>query len=114
SLVQEAERILAGGAPDPAVIRAALAPLRAQADLDTVVLGCTPFPLLGEHLAAALPRRVRLVDSSEAIARLTLQVAAAYPRRVGRDRRLATAPAARPARVLAALDFDAPSHLPAS
>lgn len=114
SLVQEAERILAGGAPDLAVIHAALEPLRAQADLDTVVLGCTHFPLLGEHLAAALPRRVCLVDSSEAIARRTLQVTAAYARRVGRDRSLATAPDARLARVLAAFDFDAPSKLIAS
>lgn len=114
SLVQEAERMLTGGAPDPAVIHAALEPLRAQPDLDTVVLGCTHFPLLGGQLAAALPRRVRLVDSSEAIARRTLQVATAYARRVGRDRSLATAPDARLARALAAFDFDAPSQLIAS
>lgn len=111
SLVQEAERVLAGGAPDPAMIRAALEPLWTQPDLDTVVLGCTHFPLLGEYLAAALPRRVRLVDSSEAIARRTLQVATAYARRVGCDRSLATAPDARLARALAAFNFDAPSQL---
>lgn len=36
---------------------------------DTVVLGCTHFPLLREELASVLPKGTRLIDSGAAIAR---------------------------------------------
>lgn len=36
---------------------------------DTVVLGCTHFPLIAEELKSALPDGTRLVDSGAAIAR---------------------------------------------
>jgi glutamate racemase len=38
---------------------------------DTVVLGCTHFPLLQEELQQVLPEGTRLVDSGAAIARRT-------------------------------------------
>jgi len=38
---------------------------------DTVVLGCTHFPLLQEELLEVLPEGTRLVDSGAAIARRT-------------------------------------------
>ena len=38
---------------------------------DTVVLGCTHFPLLAEELMQVLPEGTRLVDSGAAIARRT-------------------------------------------
>ena len=64
---------LAGeGWTDPAdevlrvVARRYLAPLL-EARIDTLVLGCTHYPLLKAAIAAALPG-VRLVDSAEAIA----------------------------------------------
>lgn len=38
---------------------------------DTVVLGCTHFPLLAEELTFVLPKGTRLVDSGTAIARRT-------------------------------------------
>ncbi|MFC0179332.1 glutamate racemase [Thorsellia kenyensis] len=38
---------------------------------DTVVLGCTHFPLLSEELLKVLPEGTRLVDSGQAIARRT-------------------------------------------
>ncbi len=38
---------------------------------DTVVLGCTHFPLLQDELLQALPEGTRLVDSGAAIARRT-------------------------------------------
>lgn len=110
-LVREAERLLAGDEPDPAVIEAVTAPLWAATDLDTVVLGCTHFPLLGERIAAACPRPVQLVDSSEAIARRTAQVASDPVERVGRDQSLATAPDARLCRAMAAFGFDEPRLL---
>lgn len=110
-LVKEAERLLAGEEPDQAVIRAVMEPLVREPDLDTVVLGCTHFPLFGERLVAAFPRPVRLVDSSDAIARRTVQVASDPAPRAGRDRSLATAPDAGLARALAGFDFDEPRLL---
>jgi glutamate racemase len=48
------------------IVRRYVAPLRA-ADIDTLVLGCTHYPLLEEAIAAELPG-VALVDSARAIA----------------------------------------------
>ena len=39
------------------------------ADVDTLVLGCTHFPLVKSQLAAKLPAHLKLVDSGQAIAR---------------------------------------------
>lgn len=44
-----------------------LAPL-AAAGVDTVILGCTHYPLLREAIAAEFPGEVDLVDSGEAVA----------------------------------------------
>lgn len=73
-LVEQAERLLAGAPLDDAAISAALAPLWAVPELDTVVLGCTHFPLLRDVLAAAAPRPLQWVDSGSAIARRVAQV----------------------------------------
>lgn len=70
-LVGLAEAKLAGEAIDPAAIAAAVAPMLAQphgAEIDTIVLACTHFPLLADELAAALPG-VRLIDGAPGIAR---------------------------------------------
>lgn len=71
-LVAAAEAKLRGETLDPGAIRAALAGLRAHprgAELDTLVLACTHFPLLREELVAELGEGVRLVDGAEGIAR---------------------------------------------
>jgi glutamate racemase len=71
-LVEAAERKIQGLPVDGAVIDGVLARLFGQPDgdrLDTVVLGCTHFPLLGPELAAAAPRPVVWMDSGAAIAR---------------------------------------------
>ncbi len=78
-LVEQAERLLAGEPVDDAVIDAGLAPLWRAPTLDTVVLGCTHFPLLRDRLDARAPRRVGWVDSGSAIARRVAQVAGALP-----------------------------------
>ncbi len=67
-LVALAEAKLAGEAINPAAIAAAVRPLREADGLDTVVLACTHFPLLGPELAVALPG-VRFVDGGPGIAR---------------------------------------------
>jgi glutamate racemase len=71
-LVEEAERKLQGDAVDPEHIRRVLGRLFGQPGgdrLDTVVLGCTHFPLLAPELAAAAPHQVAWLDSGAAIAR---------------------------------------------
>ncbi len=73
-LVELAEARLRGETPGAAAFEAALAGLFAQpggAEIDTVVLACTHFPLVEAELAAAAPRPVRFVDGKEGIARRT-------------------------------------------
>ncbi|PMR75453.1 glutamate racemase [Billgrantia endophytica] len=110
-LVRQAERLLAGEEPDSRIIQEATAPLWGAPDLDVVVLGCTHFPLLSPCIAAAAPRPVSLVDSSEAIARRTAQIAVDPSPRCGQDKSYATAPDARLARAVAGFGFAEPGLL---
>lgn len=71
-LVAQAERVTAGEPLNPAALDRALKPLWADDRLDTVVLGCTHFPLLREHFHA--PRPITWIDSGDAIARRVAQV----------------------------------------
>lgn len=66
-LVLEAERALRGAEPDAALLRKLLAPI-VEGGADTVVLGCTHFPLLRDELARAAGVSLNWVDSGEAIA----------------------------------------------
>lgn len=71
-LVAAAEAKLRGEAIDPAVFTRAAAGLRDQpggAEIDTVVLACTHFPLVQAELAAAFGPGVRFVHGAEGIAR---------------------------------------------
>ncbi len=68
-LVHIAEAKLRGTAPDPAELKAILAPVFDDPRADTVVLACTHFPLLLDELKQVAPRTLRWVDSGEAIAR---------------------------------------------
>lgn len=54
-----------------AAIRVAAA--ATEPDVESVVLGCTHYPLVASEIAAALPEGVRLFDSAEAVARQTLR-----------------------------------------
>ncbi|WP_337190452.1 glutamate racemase [Tsuneonella aeria] len=72
ALVAAAEARLRGAPADPAVFAEAARGLRAQpggADIDTVVLACTHFPLVADDLAAAMGPGVRFVDGAAGIAR---------------------------------------------
>ncbi len=72
SLVALAEAKLRGEAIAAGDVRTALAGLFNGPDgasIDTVVLACTHFPLLGDELAAAVPHPVRFVDGGPGIAR---------------------------------------------
>jgi glutamate racemase len=71
-LVMAAEAKLRGEPVDPAVVGKAVEGLRSQpggANIDTVVLACTHFPLLEDELAEALGPDVEFVHGAEGIAR---------------------------------------------
>ena len=72
-LVELAERKLHGEKIDKEEVRRIVQPwLRLPEPPDTVVLGCTHFPLLREELQQVLPEGTRLIDSGAAIARRTV------------------------------------------
>ncbi|CAI2014307.1 glutamate racemase [Serratia fonticola] len=69
-LVELAEAKLHGEPVPLATLKKILQPwLSMREPPDTVVLGCTHFPLLSEELMQVLPEGTRLVDSGAAIAR---------------------------------------------
>ncbi|MET0378732.1 MAG: glutamate racemase [Spongiibacteraceae bacterium] len=79
-LVFIAEAKLRGDAVDIAQLRRLMQPFfdsphfSSAGDVDTIVLGCTHFPLLKDELAAAVPHTVNWVDSGTAIAERVLSL----------------------------------------
>jgi glutamate racemase len=69
-LVAQAERKLRNQPINLDVIAQILSPLRTSPNIDTIVLGCTHFPLLRAEIAQCLPN-IDLIDSGHAIARRT-------------------------------------------
>lgn len=87
-LVEIAEAKLHGEAVELQRLRAILRPWLTMAEPpDTVVLGCTHFPLLRAELAQVLPVGTRMVDSGAAIARRVAWLIANQPTLTGTDRR---------------------------
>ena len=81
-LVEAAERKIQGLPVDMDMIRKVLRRLFDQPGggrLDTVVLGCTHFPLLGRELAVAAPHPVTWLDSGAAIARRVATLLQGHP-----------------------------------
>lgn len=111
TLVRQAECWIAGEALDEQVLREALAPLAEDPRIDTVVLGCTHFPLLRDALAAAAPTDYLWIDSGQAIARRTAQVARHPAPRTSRDQAWVTALNDGLARGLAEYGFASPGLL---
>ncbi|WP_271077624.1 glutamate racemase [Aurantiacibacter sp. MUD61] len=71
-LVGAAEAKLRGQVPDAGVFDRAIAGMKAKADgaeIDTVVLACTHFPLVQAELAAQMAAGVQFIDGSDGIAR---------------------------------------------
>lgn len=117
ALVTEAEVWLGGASPSPARLNAALAPLwqavSASEPLDTVVLGCTHFPLLTPWLAALSPLPLAWVDSGDAIARRVGQLVAPLLNASDESgQAFATAPRPALARALSTYGFQPPRYLP--
>jgi glutamate racemase len=83
-LAELAEAKLMGTAPDPAAVRREIAPVfrrRGGRRTDTVVLGCTHYPLLLPDLEAASPWPVSFIDPAPAIARRVAGIVATLPAR---------------------------------
>ena len=81
-LVDAAEAKLRGAPVDPAVYARAAAGLRDQpggAEIDTVVLACTHFPLLHAELAEAFGPGVTFADGSAGIARRIVHLTQGQP-----------------------------------
>ncbi|SEI56934.1 glutamate racemase [Allopseudospirillum japonicum] len=76
-LVPLAEAKLAGHPIKPQALMQSLQPLLLHPHLDTVVLGCTHFPLLLSELSSLAPHW-QWVDSGAAVARRTLEVLALH------------------------------------
>jgi len=68
-LVSLAERKLHGDAIEEMLIEKELAPIINNTSVDTVILGCTHFPLIKQEIQNILGNKIRLIDSGEAIAR---------------------------------------------
>lgn len=66
------------------ILRRYLHPLKNR-QIDTLVLGCTHYPLLKQLIQPRIGRRVRLVDSSEAVARSLRKYLQEHPERVTMD-----------------------------
>lgn len=77
-LVKMAEDKLAGEPVELSRLVRILAPWRGESGPDTLVLGCTHFPLLAEEIQQLLPN-VTLVDSGQAIARRVSSLLDRYP-----------------------------------
>ena len=115
ALVTEAEAWLAGVPLNAPRIQQALAPLWQATEqhpaLDTVVLGCTHFPLLQPLLNTLAPTPLAWVDSGDAIARRVGQVAATLLSNTHDGRCFTTAPALALIDGLAHYGFGAPQPL---
>ena len=93
-LVQAAEAKLRGETPDPAVFARAAAGLRSQpggAQIDTVVLACTHFPLVEAELSEVFGPGVRFIHGAAGIARRVAHLTQGQPfSRAGPDLALFT------------------------
>ncbi len=76
-LVHAAEAKMRGEIVDSAIINAAIMGLRKQSggeQMDTIILGCTHFPLLEQELSDAAGNHMQFVDGATGIARRVTKV----------------------------------------
>ncbi|WP_083002223.1 glutamate racemase [Halomonas sp. GT] len=115
ALVTEAEAWLSGAAINDQRLNLALTPLwqatQATPALDTVVLGCTHFPLLKTELIRLSPVPLVWVDSGDAIARRVGQVAPTLANSSQDGRCFTTAPASQLTKGFARFGFHSPQRL---
>ncbi len=118
ALVTQAELWLSGVPLDEQGVQQALSPLWQATQhtpaLDTVVLGCTHFPLLKPMLVSLSPKPLIWVDSGDAIARRVGQVAPNRMNATPDGRCFTTAPAAQLTIGLSRYGFQPPQLLTVS
>ena len=51
------------------VVREALAPLKSHQDLDTLILGCTHYPIIADQIQTEMGNQVQIISSGEETAR---------------------------------------------
>ena len=83
-LVEQAERLLNGVVLDVDAIERELQEIISDDQIDTVVLGCTHFPLLKDVIAPFLPGK-GFVDSAQAIARRAESLLVDLPYKASND-----------------------------
>ncbi|MCL1144191.1 glutamate racemase [Shewanella gaetbuli] len=66
-LVLMAEEYIASGEIDLGKLEKVLRPITLT-DIDVLVLGCTHFPIIAQHISSIIGKNVQLLDSGEAIA----------------------------------------------
>ncbi len=110
-LVTQAERKLRGLAIDRVEMNRELTPFWVVAELDTVVLGCTHFPLLRDELDACAPRPITWVDSGDAIARRVAQIVTEIAPAGGMESAWSSAPDLALTQALKEHGFDSPQPL---
>ncbi|MGC3873975.1 glutamate racemase [Halomonas sp. GXIMD04776] len=113
TLVVQAERKLRGERVDIVEIDRELAPFWVVGELDTVVLGCTHFPLLRDELNACAPRPITWIDSGDAIARRVESVVTSIEHASETGPAWASAPGPALTKALKAHGFDSPQILQA-
>ena len=115
ALVVEAERWLGGQMPDLTRLKATLSPLwqasKVAQPVDTVVLGCTHFPLMLPWLEKLSPVTLNWVDSGVAIARRVGQVCGPFHSNAVDNRSFTTAPGVALQTGLASYGFKTPLSL---
>lgn len=98
------------------IVRNYLRPLK-ERQVDTLILGCTHYPLLAPVIAPRIGRRVRIIDSSDEAARHLQNLLAAKPelhaalRAPGEPNRYYVSDLSTPVQSLAAAIFGRPVHL---
>lgn len=78
------ERVHLDDRPIAEAVETFCAPLR-QAEVDTVVLGCTHYAFVADQIRAAIGPDVQFIDTAHAVARQAARLAATLPMQDGRN-----------------------------
>lgn len=73
-LVSQAECKLYGETINRSLIERELGPILNNSEIDTVILGCTHFPMIKQEIRNIVGNNIHLIDSGEAIARRAIHI----------------------------------------
>lgn len=75
SLVYQVEKMLSGDYISHEIIKECLGEVVCNDEIDTIVLGCTHFPMIVETLKKVIPREVNWIDSGAGVAKRVSAIA---------------------------------------